>query len=170
MMKNLLRIFLVSLFATFVVACASTEKKLAVPYVVELSAATDSNPSNGRPSPIKIAVYELSSSDAFNQADFFTLQQDYRKVLGDQVLGVKSEILSPGQTKELKFSGNLNSKHIGVIGYYKDFNSAKWKLLVDLPEAKTTNIYKVWQRSPKSARIRIEAGAKELRVLPPVKK
>ncbi|ADU91649.1 type VI secretion system lipoprotein TssJ [Taylorella equigenitalis] len=166
-MKNLFKLVLLSLVATIVVACASTEKKLAVPYIVEISASPDSNQSNGRPSPIKVVVYELSSSDAFNQADFFTLQQDYRKVLGDQVLGVKSAILSPGETKELKFSGSLNSKHIGVIGYYKEFNSSKWRLLVDLPEAKSTNIYKFWQRSPKSARIRIQAGAKELVVLPP---
>lgn len=151
------KFFISLLVLVFLSACASTESKMAVPYVVELQATDNVNKSMGSPaSPIKVTVFELKSSNAFESADFFALQKNPQQVLGDQMLDVNSLILRPGQTELMKGMGNVQAKALGVIAAYRDINNSQWRLLVELPEAKTTNFYKFWQFSPDEARIVID--------------
>ncbi|MGO1768068.1 type VI secretion system-associated lipoprotein [Advenella sp. S44] len=143
--------------AAALAGCASTESKMAVPYIVELKADSQVNPNaSGKPSPIKITIYELKSTNAFDTANYFALMKDPRAVLGDQMLEVNSSIIKPGSTEEIKASGNTQAKAIGIVASYRDLNNSQWRLVVDLPEAETTNFYKFWQFSPNEARIRVD--------------
>lgn len=63
--------------AAALAGCASTESKMAVPYIVELKADSQVNPNaSGKPSPIKITIYELKSTNAFDTANYFALMKD----------------------------------------------------------------------------------------------
>ena len=166
-MKIWIRNIALCMSTLLLAACASTESKLAVPYVLELKATNNVNAGQtGKAHPIKVIVYELNSSNAFNQSDYFSLQKDARQALGDQMLGVNSVVLSPGETKEFKSEGNLQAKMLGIIAGYRDIHNAKWRLLIDLPEAETTNFYKFWQFSPDEVRIQLEVGEQGLSVVP----
>ena len=158
MYKKITKLGAVGLLAGGILAgCASTESKMAVPYVVELKANNEVNPNaSGKASPIKVTVFELKTTNAFDTADYFALMKDPRAVLGDQMLEVNSRILSPGKTEEIKASGNTQAKALGIVASYRDLNNSQWRLVVELPEAKTTNFYKFWQFSPDEARIRID--------------
>ena len=149
----------VATLASFVLlaGCAATESKLAVPYVVELNASDDVNSAGRhRPSPIKVTIYELKTTNAFELSDFFSLQEDARAALGDQLLNVNSVILTPGKTERITAHGNVEAKVLGIVAAYRDLDNSQWRLTVDLPAAKSTNIYKFWQFSPSSALITVD--------------
>lgn len=147
--------------------CAATESKLAVPYVVELTASDDVN-SGGRhrPSPIKVTVYELKTTNAFELSDFFSLQDDARAALGDQLLNVNSVILTPGKTERITAHGNVDAKVLGIVAAYRDLDNSQWRMTIDLPAAKSTNIYKFWQFSPSSALIKVDVDRNSVQLRP----
>src|SRR3546814_13491243 len=67
--------------------CSSTARQVPVPYAIELTVDPQVNPDvHGRPSPVQITVYELSSSSAFESRDFFALQSDPQAALGKELL------------------------------------------------------------------------------------
>lgn len=153
--------------AIFLVGCAATESKLAVPYEVELTASDDVN-SGGRykPSPIKVTVYELTTTNAFELTDFFSLQKDARAALGDQLLAVNSVILTPSKTERITAHGHVDAKALGIVAAYRDLDNSQWRLTIGLPAAKSTNIYKIWQFSPSKARIKVDVGRAAVKIHP----
>lgn len=143
--------------------CAASENKLAVPYVVELRASdTVNRNARGVATPVKITVYELKSSTAFETSDFFTLQQNPQQVLGEQLLEISSVMLRPGQTEKVRAMGNIQAKSLGVVAAFRDLNNSQWRMLIPLPEAETTNLYKFWHFSPGEARIVIDVDEKSI--------
>lgn len=146
--------------------CSSTAKRVPSPYVVELVASEDVNPdARGRPSPIQVTVYELASTNAFENRDFFALQENAQAALGAELAGSEQVVLSPGQTREVARDGDLRARVIGVVAAYRDLEQSRWRLAIDLPEAQNTNIYKVWQFSPNQETIRIRVGRKGLEMV-----
>ncbi|MDY0272001.1 MAG: type VI secretion system lipoprotein TssJ [Advenella sp.] len=158
----LLRLGMVTCFA-LLAGCAASENKLAVPYVVELTASSTINRNDrGVATPVKITVYELKSSTAFETADFFSLQQNPQQVLGEQLLEISSVMLRPGKTELVRAMGNIQAKSLGVIAAFRDLNNSQWRMLISLPEAETTNLYKFWHFSPGEARIVIDVDEKSI--------
>ncbi|OZI17247.1 MULTISPECIES: type VI secretion system lipoprotein TssJ [Bordetella] len=136
--------------------CSSTARRVPVPYAIELTADAQVNPdANGRPSPIQITVYELSSSSGFESRDFFSLQTDPQAALGKELLNTDQAILRPGETKILQYAGSADARMVGIVAAYRDLEKSHWRLVVPLPEAQNTNIYKVWQFSPNEETIKI---------------
>lgn len=167
--KRTILTLIISLF--FLVGCAATESKLAVPYEIELTATEDVNSGGGyRPSPVKVTVYELKTANAFELTDFFSLQKDAQAALGDQLLNISSVILTPGKTEYIKAHGNIDAKVLGIVAAYRDLDNSQWRLTVDLPAAKSTNIYKFWQFSPSKAAIKVDVERNAIKVQPPKKK
>jgi type VI secretion system protein VasD len=154
-------------FCVALVGCAATASRLAVPYVVELHAMSDVNPaSSGEASPIQLTVYELKSVSKFQSTGYFGLQDDARQALGDELLAVNRVILKPGQTEIISRPGDVNAKALGIVAGYRDLDASQWRKVVDLPDARSTNIYKFWQFSPGEKRIAIEVGKNGMTLVP----
>ena len=67
---------------------------------VELHAAPTLNPDDsGRPSPLRLRLYELKSVSAFNSADFNSLYQHDKDVLGGDLVSVEEIQVQPGMQK-----------------------------------------------------------------------
>ena len=149
--------------AAAIAGCAATESKLAVPYEVTVIAAQDVNPdSTGRPSPIQVTVYELTSQGAFQSSDYFSLMDDARKALGEDVSDLHRLTLRPGEQKTVQRPGAIGARALGIVASYRDLDAGQWRIGVELPESRSTNIYKFWQFSPGSARIVVKAGRQGL--------
>ena len=143
--------------------CSSTASRVAVPYAIELTADKQVNPDiNGRPSPVQITVYELSSSSAFAARDFFALQSDPQIALGKELLNTEQVVLRPGETKTLHYAGNTEARMVGIVAAYRDLEKSQWRLAVELPEAQKTNIFKVWQFSPNEETIKVAVKDNEV--------
>ncbi|GAA5217864.1 type VI secretion system lipoprotein TssJ [Corallincola platygyrae] len=95
--------------------------------------AEDVNPDrNGRPSPVVVKVYELSSRTVFDSQDFFSLYDDADAVLGPDLL-VKDEFeFEPGEHVEFKMKINPNVRYAGLLVAYRDIENARWREVIEI--------------------------------------
>jgi len=161
------RRYWLSLGCCFLLAgCAATASRVAVPYVVELQALSEVNPgADGEASPIQLTVYELASTGRFQSTGYFELQNDASQTLGDELLATSRMILKPGETQTVSRPGNVEAKALGIVAGYRNLDTSRWRLVLELPASKNTNVYKFWQFSPGQKRIRIEAGRDSLKAV-----
>ena len=95
---------------------------------ISLQASANVNPNpEGQASPIVVRLYELKSLDAFTGEDFFTLYDNEKAVLGEQLLAKEEIELKPGETREIGHELNPATRFLGVIAAYRDIDHAKWQ-------------------------------------------
>lgn len=114
-----------------VIACSSAPPapKEAKPDLrMQVLAASNVNPDeSGRAAPVMVRVYELKSDTAFRNADFFTLQDDDRKALGEDLLAVDEFILRPGDKKTIERRAKPSTTAIGVLAGYRNLGKSVWR-------------------------------------------
>jgi len=100
---------------------------------VSIEASPNLNPNaEGRPSPIVLRFYELSSADVFESSDFFTLYDTEMATLGKFIVFRDEMNINPGQLKKFKREAKPESRFIGVIAAYRDLDNARWRGLLEL--------------------------------------
>ncbi|APA90016.1 type VI secretion system lipoprotein TssJ (plasmid) [Paraburkholderia sprentiae WSM5005] len=128
-------------------ACASTPAPVVKEQTnlrLQIAANESVNPNEwGTAAPILVRVYELKASTAFENADYFTLQSDDRKVLGDDALVVDEFILRPGDTREIVRKSNRATTAIGVLAGYRDLGKSIWRAVYRLPVTPDAAWYRV---------------------------
>jgi type VI secretion system protein VasD len=121
-----------------------------------LQAAADINPSvTKRPSPLTLRIYELKSSVAFDRADFMNLYRDDQAALGADVLARDEVTLQPGESKPYNKQLNVETRFIGVMGGYRNFEGSTWRAVAAVSAA-----------SKQKLTIRAEAMAVSVQVAP----
>lgn len=101
---------------------------------LQVVASEDVNPNEwGTAAPILVRIYELKSATAFESADFFTLQNDDKKAIGDDALVVDEFILRPGDEQEITRKSNPATTAIGVLAGYRDLGKSVWRGTYRLP-------------------------------------
>jgi len=113
------------------------------PTVVEtdLRASAGLNPdASGRASPLRLRFYELKSISVFNSADFFSLYDHDKDILGADIV-VREEIqVEPGMQKNFTRKPGPDTKFIAVLAPYRDLDHAKWRAAMEVPANKTTQV------------------------------
>jgi type VI secretion system protein VasD len=110
--------------------CAGTDPKPreAVRLDLTVTAAAGVNPdAGGRASPIAVRVYELKDDTAFRQADFFTLQDKEKAVVGDDILKRDAFMLRPGEHHRIVRTMNVGTTSLGIIAAYRDLPNSVWR-------------------------------------------
>lgn len=103
---------------------------------ISIEAASGLNPDDrGRAAPILLRVYELRSDNAFQEADFFSLQGADKATLSGDLLIVDQFILRPGETRSIRRRSHPESKAIGVFAGYRDLPNASWRAVYKVPPA-----------------------------------
>lgn len=109
------------------------------PTVITLKLETSQNLNlnpDGKATPLVARIYELKSSDGFTNADFFTIYNRDKDVLGSDV-GFRKELdLTPGQKREVRFEPKPDSRFIGVFGAFRDLETAQWRAVLEIPADK----------------------------------
>ncbi|MGU7780932.1 type VI secretion system lipoprotein TssJ [Burkholderia sp. PU8-34] len=142
-------------------ACANGEPKPKEPIrlVMTVNAKTDVNPDDrGRAAPIVVRVYELKNDGAFETADFFTLQNQDKTILADDVVKRDEFLLRPGEHKSIVRRADPETTAIGVLAAYRDLSKSVWREVYHIPSAPD----KAWYRffAPKlKLNIDLEANA-----------
>jgi type VI secretion system protein VasD len=108
---------------------------------IDLSASPGLNPdANGRASPLRLRFYELKSVSAFNSADFFSLYDRDKEVLGADIV-VREEIqVEPGMQKSFTRKPGPDTKFLAVLAPFRDLDHAKWRATMEVPAGKTTAV------------------------------
>jgi type VI secretion system protein VasD len=113
------------------------------PTVVKLTltATKDVNPSSsGQAAPIAVRVYQLSSTNAFDNAEFFPLFNDDKTALNTTLVERDDYILAPGTTKTVTLKPKDPVTDLGIFAAYQNFQQTKWRTDVPVPAHKTTAV------------------------------
>ena len=123
--------------SVLIAGCASGQRpSMPVPLTVFIKADANINPDpHGRPSPLKVVIYELKSSSVFESADFFSLSQDDRAVMRTELLEREEVFLRPGESRTLIRKGLPGTTHIGVIAEFRDTGKSIWRAAAEVPAA-----------------------------------
>jgi type VI secretion system protein VasD len=98
-----------------------------------IEAAQNVNPDiDGRPSPVLLRFFELKSTAAFNNADFFSLYDQGVGELGADYVGHFDVEMKPGETKEIPKEFLPDTRYLGVMAAYRDINNAVWRRIIDI--------------------------------------
>ena len=95
---------------------------------ITVTATADSNAdSQGRAAPVMVRVYELRTADAFEQADFFTLNDKDQSVLGEELVHRDEFVLQPGQSRQVARKASNETRAIGIMVAYRAIDSSTWR-------------------------------------------
>lgn len=88
----------------------------------------------GRPSPIKVRVYELKDGASFEEADYFSLNASDKSVLTNDMLAKDEFILRPGESRLIEKKSHPKTTALGILAGYQDLTLV-WRVIHPLPEA-----------------------------------
>jgi type VI secretion system protein VasD len=82
------------------------------------------------PSPLYIRMYELKSSRKFDRADFLSIYERDKEVLGTDFIA-KQELkrLIPGESRKEYFVLNKETKYIALFGEFLKYKNATFKVV-----------------------------------------
>jgi type VI secretion system protein VasD len=128
---------------------------------ITIQAADDLNVDlKGRGAPMLLRVYELKSDVAFQEADYFGIQNTAKAVLGADLLNVDQFIIRPGESRDIKRRSNPETMAIGIFAGYRDLPNAVWRVVQKLPLATDASWYRAVIPSTKVAlKVELQANA-----------
>lgn len=83
--------------------------------------------------PVVIRFYELTSLAAFNSADFFSIFNDYKTTLENELITSEEFRLIPGQRQKFNRTLNIDTRYVGVVAAYKDLEQSQWRASAAIP-------------------------------------
>jgi type VI secretion system protein VasD len=93
---------------------------------VQLVGAPQINPdSRKRPSPVVVRVYELKARTQFDAADFISLFERDKDVLGTELVTRDEYVLRPGETKPLVRQTQPDTKYLAVLVGFRDMEKSR---------------------------------------------
>jgi type VI secretion system protein VasD len=130
-----------------VAACNPFKKKKPPPppeptrVVLEFEAAGDINPNpEGRASPLILRIYQLKSYSKFKNAEFFALYEKDDEVLGGELIRKEEIMLKPDEKRTVFYETTDDTRTIGVIGAFMDYEQSQWKAAAGVKKNKTNVI------------------------------
>jgi type VI secretion system protein VasD len=102
---------------------------------VTASATLDANPdAEGRASPVVVRIFELTDAAAFNGAELLPLWNQEAATLAASLVARHELRLVPGGDGEVGFELDPRVRSIAVAAAYRDFRSASWRAVAQVPE------------------------------------
>ncbi|EGR3412849.1 type VI secretion system lipoprotein TssJ [Vibrio parahaemolyticus] len=129
-MKQIYKSFL--LFIFLVLMGCSAANLVVDPYAdLEITANHNINPdSNGRPSPVVVYVFELTSNTLFEIQDFFSIYEEHEKVLGPDLVNKYEISLTPGQKEIYQASMSPKTEYLGIVAAFRDIENSNWRQVI----------------------------------------
>lgn len=123
-----------AVFSTLSLTTHAQEKE-ATALKLEVIASPTVNPNDtGRPSPIRVRIYELKDSASFREADYFSLESDDKVVLAADMLARDEFILRPREKRKIQRKSNPATTAIGVLAGYRDLAHTTWRVVIPLED------------------------------------
>jgi type VI secretion system protein VasD len=111
--------------------------------LLKIEATASTNPDeSGRPSPIKVRLYELKDSNNFAEADYFGLNTGDKTILGADMLGKDEFILRPGESRTIERTSHNQTTSLGILAAYRDLPNSTWRVIHPLKKTPTAAWYR----------------------------
>jgi type VI secretion system protein VasD len=120
----------------FAAGCASAPKTIApppsppAPAIVKVSFHVEPNvnpDANSRASPVVVKFYELKSTTAFDNGDFFSIFDEEQKAMDAELLDSETLQLRPGETFEFDKTFKTATRYLGVVAAFRDIEHSQWR-------------------------------------------
>ncbi len=116
-------------------------KKFLEPKPTRMEATFEASPGlnpdpSGRPSPIVIRLYELTSLAAFENADFFALYEDGMDLLGEDLQYMEVLEFNPGEQTVVERELHPETLFVGIVAAYRDIEHAAWRSAAEVQPGK----------------------------------
>lgn len=119
--------------ALLISGCTSTPKPRT--FTGHFTLAANVNPDHqGRPSPIVVKIYHLKEVKTFQTSDFFSLYDEGKKVLGDDLIFVEERELQPGLNYYFSAHVAPNAQYVAVIAEFRDIEKSQWRVVTKVPK------------------------------------
>ena len=106
-----------------------------------VQASPEANPdAAGRPSPVVVRVYELTSASTFEIGDFFQLFEQPEATLGAELRGTADIVVAPGGQQTLSRQLSDDTRYLGILANFRDIDQALWRDGVIVPANQTTPV------------------------------
>jgi type VI secretion system protein VasD len=128
MLKMLSRVIILGVSIVLLAGCQLFGKGDKHTVNTTLKAAFNINPDlKGRPSPVVVSIYQLAAVDKFNAADFFSLYNEPKQLLANDLLNYQQLEIRPEQelTRSIVFASG--TQYVGVIAAYRDLTDPAWR-------------------------------------------
>jgi len=142
MLKQLRKAQRVGIPAALVLAMAAgcgkpvvVETPRPVTVVIDVRASASVNPdAEGRPSPVRVRVYQLADDADFSKADLTTLWASDSELLAASLISRQEFMLAPGDSTTRSMKLEPATRHIAVAAAFRDFRSAAWRAVEATPQ------------------------------------
>lgn len=107
-----------------------------------LDASLDTNRNLfGRPSPVRVRVFQLADSGAFGQATELQLSDSAEQILAKDLLRQEVFLLRPGERYCYHFIPEPRMRHLGVVAEYRDIDDARWRVVARVDHSETPQMF-----------------------------
>lgn len=101
----------------------------------------------GKPLPVVVRLYQLSSKERFEKTDFLSLVKNDQKLLEKDILWRKEVTLFPNTELVLKEERKKGAQYFAVMALFRE-KGAAWQQVVDLGKLWTLSVkVKVQERT-----------------------
>lgn len=114
-MATLYRIFLLSVLLVLIGCTPRSTLSIQLKAQPELNTAV-----SGESLPVMVRLYQLSSIEPFQQANFHGLWKKESQVLGDSLIQKKEIQISPDEQKSIKWKQQDLAHYLGVMAIFRD--------------------------------------------------
>ena len=83
----------------------------------------------GRPSPVVVRLYQLSSTADFSNAEFSALYPNDTSILAKTLLSKQEFTVFPGEHSTVAVEFANEARWLGVLVAYNDIDHASWRLI-----------------------------------------
>ncbi len=90
--------------------------------------------------PVVVTIYQLKSPTAFQQANFFALNNNAVGVLGGDLLDKQEVELRPKQAQTIKIMLLPATNYIGVVAAFRDPDRSQWRQVVKVQANKSAKL------------------------------
>jgi type VI secretion lipoprotein, VC_A0113 family len=141
LVTNLLVIFVLVMGTVFTQSCSTKKVPLPPTLIINYIAGPNLNPDiNSVPSPVVISVFELKNMTAFKNADFFALNDNPQKILGDDFISQTQIEARPGQTTTTTQKLSADTLYVAIIAAYRAIDNSRWRSFIELKGNKDVSI------------------------------
>lgn len=103
--------------------------------VIDVRASASVNPdAEGRPSPVRVRVYQLADDADFSKADLTALWAGDSELLAVSLVSRQEFMLAPGGSTKGSMQLEPATRHIAVAAAFRDFRSAAWRAVAATPQ------------------------------------